>query len=292
MGIILPSTSLGVPVPRTFKSFDGAQVEETRASRSKLSLAKPEEAQRRWVVDIHLDKNWDATGFRDPLASRYFTSADTWSNVKARGDKLPSAKRHRDPAQNKGWPLVTALVSLSLAVALSAWMLPDLADPPPMKNSASPNSLRQGRLVYGQVCAGCHGVDLKGAANENSNQSALSVLEPPSSPPPPLDESGHSWMHTDGELFRIVKYGIANCGTTDTGSVMPGFGDEIDDGALEEVIAFVKSQWPDKIQRFQNVLNEGGAATRPSQGEMICSRHCLSMQYAPTAPATVENRAR
>src|SRR5262249_5487080 len=155
--------------------------------------------------------NWDAPEFRDPLASRYATLAeplqtegDIWINAKASGDQLPSVRHQRDVAQGKGRPLVAAIVSLFLAVALSVWMLPDLACPPAIKSSASPTPVRQGRQIYGQTCAGCHGGDLKGATNKNSNESALSPLGPPS--PPPLDESGHSWMHTDAELFRIVKY--------------------------------------------------------------------------------------
>ena len=55
--------------------------------------------------------------------------------------------------------------------------------------------------------------------------------------PPPLDASGHAWLHSDVTLFRMVKYGIANCLGTAAGSQMPKLGERLEDRSIGADIA-------------------------------------------------------
>src|SRR5712691_6028404 len=74
----------------------------------------------------------------------------------------------------------------------------DAADEPPQLDS---DSVKSGRAVYRQYCASCHGANAEGAANwqERDQHGEL--------PAPPHDAQGHTWRHSDGELYDMVSEG-------------------------------------------------------------------------------------
>ncbi|NNE89302.1 MAG: cytochrome c [Silicimonas sp.] len=113
--------------------------------------------------------------------------------------------------------------------------------------------LENGIALYAEHCASCHGANLEGqpdwqSADENG------IL-----PAPPHNERGHTWHHDNGLLFLYTKLGgkeaLAERGIADFNSGMPGFGETLTDDEIWNVLAFIRSTWPERVQEIQAVRN-------------------------------------
>ena len=71
---------------------------------------------------------------------------------------------------------------------------------------------------------------------------------------PPHDETGHTWHHSDEDLFFITKYGGA--GKAGGASAMPGYEQILSDKEIISVLSFIKSTWPVQIRLQQDQINE------------------------------------
>lgn len=103
---------------------------------------------------------------------------------------------------------------------------------------------QDGRSLYEVNCASCHGAQLEGQPDW------MSRLPNGRLPAPPHDETGHTWHHSDAQLFRIVKEGLAAIAPgyeTD----MPAFADRMTDAEIRAVIDYIKSTWPDRARDYQ-----------------------------------------
>jgi mono/diheme cytochrome c family protein len=103
---------------------------------------------------------------------------------------------------------------------------------------------QDGRSLYETNCASCHGAQLEGQPDW------MSRLPNGRLPAPPHDETGHTWHHSDAQLFRIVKEGlgaIAPGYETD----MPAFADRMSDDEIRAVIDYIKTTWPDRESDIQ-----------------------------------------
>lgn len=112
-----------------------------------------------------------------------------------------------------------------------------------------------GRSVYAKYCSGCHGAKLEGQPNWKVR------LPNGRMPPPPHDESGHTWHHPDRVLFGIVKYGVTPpYGPPGYQSDMPAFGSTLTDDEIRAALAFIKSRWPDRVLQWRSEMlkNSGG----------------------------------
>ncbi len=107
----------------------------------------------------------------------------------------------------------------------------------------------QGRIVYGQRCASCHGANLEGQPNWKDE------LPEGGRPAPPHDETGHTWHHADALLFEIVEQGPAASPLPGYVYRMPAFGDTLSDDEIWAVLAYIKSRWPPDIQTAQEEVN-------------------------------------
>ncbi len=103
----------------------------------------------------------------------------------------------------------------------------------------------RGEAVYSEQCAHCHGERLEGAADWRTRNADGTL------PPPPHDETGHTWHHPDQQLFGMVKLGGAASAPPGFVSAMPAYQDVLADGDIWAVLAFIKSWWPDGIRRRQ-----------------------------------------
>lgn len=101
-----------------------------------------------------------------------------------------------------------------------------------------------GRHVYAQSCASCHGVNLEGQPDWKRR------LENGRMPAPPHDESGHTWHHSDQDLFAITKLGVGGV-VPGYESDMPAFGEILSDDEIAAVLAFIKSTWPERQRDVQ-----------------------------------------
>jgi len=132
-----------------------------------------------------------------------------------------------------GW--VVALVVAMAAILGAGYLL--FTAPVDGSNSA-------GRSLYVDNCAGCHGVNLEGQPNWMKRKADGRL------PAPPHDESGHTWHHSDKQLFTIVKFGlgaIAPGYETD----MPAFEDVISDDEITSILGYIKSTWPERALTYQ-----------------------------------------
>ncbi len=107
----------------------------------------------------------------------------------------------------------------------------------------------QGRTLYADYCAACHGADLQGEPNWRERD-ADGYL-----PAPPHDATGHTWHHPDRQLIDITRRGIEAVVGNGYKSRMPGFADSLTDGQIIAILAYIKSTWPAPIIQRHNQLN-------------------------------------
>ncbi len=123
-----------------------------------------------------------------------------------------------------------------IAAAVAAWFVVD--------SFAYRRQLAVGMRVYAERCASCHGANLKGQPNWQS------PLANGRLPAPPHNESGHSWHHSDAELFLITKKGMAAV-VPGYESDMPAFEGVLTDTEIDAALSFIKSTWPERAREYQ-----------------------------------------
>jgi len=123
----------------------------------------------------------------------------------------------------------------------------------PATISLQPNNatvVAQGKQIYLETCASCHGVNLRGQANW-TRRNADGKL-----PAPPHDQSGHTWHHGDRVLFDLTKTGPAKLSGSNYKTDMPAYEDTLDDNEIIAALSYIKSTWPKAIQKRHDLLNE------------------------------------
>ena len=139
----------------------------------------------------------------------------------------------------------TAVVAGWLPVGQIAWASDDLA---------------QGAGLYAEHCASCHGAELEGAPDwRQRGEDGLY-------PAPPHDATGHTWHHGDQMLFDYTKLGgeglLAARGITNFESGMPGFAEILTDNEIRNVLAFIKSTWPEPLRQHQEDMTRQEAESQ------------------------------
>ncbi len=76
---------------------------------------------------------------------------------------------------------------------------------------------------------------------------------------PAHDQTGHTWAHTDEDLFRMTRDGRFPGSGASRPSSMPAFRGSLTDEEIVSVIAFIKSTWPVGLRVSQAMLNPGQA---------------------------------
>lgn len=130
---------------------------------------------------------------------------------------------------------------------------------------ASPHQLRpddaavvaQGRTLYMQHCAACHGAQLQGQPDWQRRDARGRL------PAPPHDASGHTWHHPDEVLFRITREGVGPvAGLPGYATDMPVYAGVLSDAEIVAVLSFIQSQWPAEIRRRQREVDEAARRNR------------------------------
>lgn len=101
--------------------------------------------------------------------------------------------------------------------------------------------VERGAELYAQYCSECHGANLEGALDWKR------TLPDGSLPPPPHDDSGHTWHHPDDLLLEIIAQG----GDPAYNSKMPAFGGNLSPDDIASVLEFIKSRWGTEARQFQ-----------------------------------------
>jgi len=105
-------------------------------------------------------------------------------------------------------------------------------------------ALMEGENIYKAECANCHGKKLEGQPDWRTRRADGKL------PAPPHDASGHTWHHPMAQLFAITKHGMvppnAPAGYV---SEMPAFAGKLTDRQIENVLAWIESQWPAEVRK-------------------------------------------
>ncbi len=139
--------------------------------------------------------------------------------------------------------LVLTLLGLGLSLGAGLLLYERFIAARPEQGSSE--HLALGRGVYQAHCAACHGADLEGQPNWRK-RGADGLL-----PAPPHDETGHTWHHSDSQLFAMTKHGTAALVGPGYETTMTGFGEVLSDTEIRAVLAYIKSRWPETIRRRQ-----------------------------------------
>lgn len=138
----------------------------------------------------------------------------------------------------------TATALLQLAIAGMACSDPGTEGADPTDATA----VASGEAIYLVHCSSCHGTELQGQPNWQE------VLPDGGYPAPPHDGSGHTWRHSDQQLFEATRSGGGASAAPGSVSHMPGFANVLSDDEIWLVLAFVKSRWPAELQARQRLL--------------------------------------
>lgn len=108
----------------------------------------------------------------------------------------------------------------------------------------------QGKAVYANHCAACHGANLEGQPNWRYRHPNGRL------PAPPHDVSGHTWHHPDAVLIDIVQQGLVPGRTAPDSyeSDMPAYGKILKDIEIVAVLAYIKSTWPNDALEAQKAV--------------------------------------
>ena len=106
-----------------------------------------------------------------------------------------------------------------------------------------------GQTLYAEQCASCHGENLEGQPNWRlANDDGIL-------PAPPHDETGHTWHHDNLLLFEYTQLGgaaaLAARGVEGFQSGMPGFMETLSDDDIWDILAYIHSTWPERVQELQ-----------------------------------------
>lgn len=109
-----------------------------------------------------------------------------------------------------------------------------------------------GKHIYVQNCASCHGTKLEGEPDWRMRKSNGRL------PAPPHDETGHTWHHADALLIDITKNGLVPGVTAPAGYVsdMPAYNTTLNDHDIRAVIAYIKSYWPEHALARQKEITQ------------------------------------
>lgn len=157
---------------------------------------------------------------------------------------------------HKRWLLGGFAVSILLAGALLWWLAGGLGSSPSGNTGVQtltpldPKQVELGRAVYQANCAQCHGANAEGQPFwlQRNPDGTLKA--------PPHDQTGHTWHHGDGLLFRIVRDGGSIYETPGFKSNMPAFGDRLSSEDIKAVIAHFKSLWGPDERSFQEEVSQ------------------------------------
>ncbi len=145
----------------------------------------------------------------------------------------------------KIWIAVLLSLTLSQARANERWY--------------SEQQVRDGKQVFLQNCASCHGP--KAASTPNWKQTDANGRYPP----PPLDGSAHAWHHDLELLRRTVREGGQKLG-----GYMPAFESVLEAAQIDAAIAYFQSLWPEDTYRkwAGRFVETGTAQPLPSADDL------------------------
>ena len=111
------------------------------------------------------------------------------------------------------------------------------------------SQINLGKSLYVTHCASCHGDNLQGQPNWNTKKDKdghnLS---------PPLNGTGHTWHHSQEQLFNIIRYGFKIYNENYDGKMQGN--EKLNDDDIWSILAYMKSVWPESIQKKYDTISK------------------------------------
>jgi len=136
-----------------------------------------------------------------------------------------------------------------LLVLVAAPVFADASGGPGSSENA-PSGVAQGRQIYEQYCAACHGRQGEGAANWKKPDEKGEI------PPPPHDETSHTWRHSDAMLFKMIADGWRHPFNKSDRLTMPAFGKQMTAQEIQSVIDYLKTLWTEEQRDYQKTESQ------------------------------------
>jgi mono/diheme cytochrome c family protein len=172
--------------------------------------------------------------------------------------------RHIRSARRVRLPVRSASLLFGAAIAFSQLVVAHAASPLPshFANADDAKLVATGQKVYQQNCGSCHGRRLQGQALWQLQDQFAGRRAPAH------DATGHTWQHSDEDLFQKTKFGRFPASPPDKVSYMPAFEKLLSDDDILSAIAFIKFRWPLGMRASQAMLNPGFAGMPANVGQL------------------------
>ncbi|HEY6924806.1 MAG TPA: SCO family protein, partial [Steroidobacteraceae bacterium] len=116
-----------------------------------------------------------------------------------------------------------------------------------------PAKVTAGKVLYTSHCARCHGRQRQGQPLWQLQDQFAGRRAPAH------DQTGHTWAHSDDDLFWMTRDGRFPAAAAEAPSYMPAFHDSLPDEQIIAIIAYLKASWPIGLRISQAMLNPGNA---------------------------------
>jgi S-disulfanyl-L-cysteine oxidoreductase SoxD len=153
--------------------------------------------------------------------------------------------------------------------------------PPPRTHFADAENIAlvtAGKHLYARACSSCHGRKLQGQLLWQVRDQFLGRRAPAH------DQTGHTWQHSDEELFQITKFGRFSTTPPNLKSYMPAYGQSLSDEQILSTIAYIKATWPVGLRVSQALLNPGYRGMPPNA-------QSVEWRLPPTCQAALQRGA-
>jgi mono/diheme cytochrome c family protein len=166
---------------------------------------------------------------------------------------------------------VLAASAVAAALALRAPSVPRLH----FADAENAEAVLDGKRIYASHCASCHGRKLQGqllwqVRDEFAGRRA-----------PAHDQTGHTWQHSDEDLFAMTKFGRFPTTPATVKSYMPAYAQNLSDDRILAVIAYIKATWPIGLRVSQALLN-------PDYAGMPQNAETVEWRLPPTCQAALQ----
>jgi S-disulfanyl-L-cysteine oxidoreductase SoxD len=147
-----------------------------------------------------------------------------------------------------------AVMALLAAIAVAAVFAVRLSSSRMhVADAESADMVKEGKKLYAANCAGCHGRRLQGQLLWQVQDEFVGRRAPAH------DQTGHTWQHSDEDLFHITKFGRFVTTPSTVKSYMPAYAQNLGDDQILATIAYIKATWPLGLRVSQALLNPGYA---------------------------------
>ena len=109
--------------------------------------------------------------------------------------------------------------------------------------------LELGKALYYTHCASCHGDNLQGQPKWKT-----SLDEDGHNYAPPLNGTGHTWHHSEEQLYNIIRYGLKFYNENYKGKMQGN--DKLSDEDVWSILEYIKSVWPESIQQKYKTMTK------------------------------------